>query len=150
MKRWLDPDHPPDTLPDRVVALAAADQQGLNRAVEARVRRAPGAAGIEILEPLVRNRLATPNGRYLLALCHLLEAGLALRKGDDHHDRAMQLLSPLARMAEVRLGKRLSAERRLPDPCLRAIVDHMAARSADEQAVAAAISGRLGRVQRTR
>lgn len=148
VRRLLDDVANPEALHGRILALAAVDRSALNRAVESRARQALQAHEYErvlnLLEPLVKNRLATPQGRYILALGHLGLGNGALEPGDGHHDRAMQLLSPLARVSKFRLKASLLKEDRVPATCLEAVATHMSQRPEVERDVATALRGRLG------
>lgn len=148
VKALIDADTDEATLVGRLLALAAIDKAGLNRAVESRVSKAltqgDSARAVTLLEPLVRNRLASPRGRYLLALGHIATAGTDFAPGTPHHDRAMQLLSPLARVSGFRLKRHLVEETRVSDDALRAVAEYMSRRPQIEKDVAAALLDRLG------
>lgn len=150
LRRLLDPQAPKEVLGARLLALGALDRRALNRAVEARVRQALARGHREpvfaLLEPLVRNRLASPLGRYLLAVAHLQEAGAGAGPEDPAYRRAMNLLGPLARLPGWSLRRQLARERRLGPELLELIVAHMIGRPEPERSLAAYLeSRRLGR-----
>ena len=147
VKKLIDEPVDEPVLLGRLLALAAINRAGLNRAVETRAKKALGAdeptRAVTLLEPLVKNRLATPQGRYLLALAHLAIGSDDLTPGAAHHDRAMQLLGPLARVPAFRLKSVLRGDPRLTSTGLHAIIDHMSQRPEAERDVAAALEERL-------
>jgi HEAT repeat protein len=139
VRRLVDADQSPDVLQGRLLTLAVMNRPALNRAVESRARTALDLKDWkrvhQLLEPLVRHRYATPAGRYMLAIAHL-GAAESLVAGDPHHDRAMQLLGPLARLREWRLRPRLLREDRVGGESLRAVIRHMLRRPEAERRIA--------------
>ena len=146
-RKLINGEVPEQVLSGRVLALASIDRAALNKAVETQADRALRSAeprrAIALLEPLVKNRLATPQGRYLLALAHIGHPGSTLVSGDEHHDRAMQLLSPLARVTTMDLKKRLLGEDRVSADALHAIAGHMSRRAETEKKIAEVLRARL-------
>lgn len=140
---FVDGTADPELLKGRLLILATLDRNALNRAAESRAEAALAAGdavrGCDLLEPLVRGRLATPSGRYLLAVAHLLARVPGSTQEDGHFDRALHLIGPLARLPEWDLRRRLVREELL-DPERRAeLTEALAARPGPEGALGAAL-----------
>ncbi|MAG56920.1 MAG: hypothetical protein CMJ83_11555 [Planctomycetes bacterium] len=145
-RRLLADDVTPEVLAGRLLALGAMNRSALNRIAESRAKRALTAREnervIHLLEPLVRNRLAAPMGRYLLAIAHLA-LGDTTTEDNDHEERSLRLLGPLARLSDWKLRKHLLDERRIPDDVLRRVATRMLDRPEVESALGADLLAQL-------
>lgn len=147
-RQLLDSTDEPELLHSRLVILARIDLARANRAANARAYLALRAArperAILLLEPLVRERLATPVGRYLLALAHLSCLEPASHPGNPHAERAIQLLTPLARLREFPLLLHLSRDRLFPAAAAPILIGSLALASPPKSDIAATLAARFG------
>ena len=128
-RRLLATDLDPELLGQRLLLLAHVDRPALNRSVETRARRALAAGedahALDLLEPLVRNRLATPTGRYLAAVAHARQITADTGRASERHlARALQLMTPLERLPAFDLRGALGRERRIPAAPARRLARH--------------------------
>ena len=129
----------PREMERRLIALAVVDRERLCRHLERQAREALRKSLAEdvlrFLEPLVRRRLASPRGRHLLALAHLMLA--TARPDDPHMERALTLIGPLTRIAGWNCRSAFSRERLLSPTQRKLLVARLAQRSRQERDLAA-------------
>lgn len=132
----LDAEASESELAARLPALARVNRSRINGAVAARAGELLAAgrpAGVPpLLEPLVRQRLASPEGRFLLLVAYLNLSGGG--GGSNAARRACQLAPPLAKLDGFELRRRLRSGPLLTPEgarCLEEILPELAADTPD-------------------
>lgn len=133
LDRALDLTRTEDDRVDDLLLLAAMTRERVTELVEARALDPDVAAERRVawLEPLVRHRLASPGGRFSLALAHFAATSSSACPRETAVERGVQLLVPLGRLEDFFLADRLLAETMIPSDARAALLEAFVSRRGD-------------------